>query len=406
MNKIVKIIIAVFSLIFIFSALPTEVYAAESNEVNVYLFWGDGCPHCAKEKEFINKILPKYPSVNYYNYEIYYNRANIVLMQEAADKLGADAGGVPFMIVGDKDFVGYAAGSTDIEIESRIKYCIENSCSDTVKSILVKEEEVKPAEVNQVEVKKNEPKIINLPLFGEIDAMNISLPLLSVLIGLVDGFNPCAMWTLLFLISLLLGLKDRKRMWILGLAFIIASAFVYFLFMAAWLQLILFLGFVVWLRVVIGLVATFAGGVNLRSYIKDKNNTGCKVTGSEKRQLVFVKMKAIAQQNSLWLALGGIILLAFAVNMVELLCSAGFPAVFTQVLSMSNLSTWQYYSYILMYIFFFMLDDIVIFAIAMFTLKATGISTKYSKWSKLIGGILMIAIGLILIFKPEWLMFG
>lgn len=406
MKNIIKIFLAAISLSIFFSFTPIDVFAAESNDVNIYLFWGDGCPHCAKEKEFLKNILPKYPNVKYYNYEIYYNRNNIALMQSAADKINADAGGVPLLIIGDEDIVGYAAGITDKEIESRIKYCSENKCSDAVNSILVKKEEAPKEETKKEEVKKNEPKIINLPIFGEIDAMNISLPLLSVLIGLVDGFNPCAMWTLLFLISLLLGLESRKRMWILGLAFIVTSAFVYFLFMAAWLQLILFIGFVVWVRIAIGLLATFAGGVNLRSYIKDKNNTGCKVTGSEKRQLVFAKMKAIAQQNSLWLALGGIILLAFAVNLVELLCSAGFPAIFTQVLSMSSLSNWQYYSYILLYIFFFMLDDMVIFAIAMFTLKATGISTKYSKWSKLIGGILMIIIGLILIFKPEWLMFG
>ena len=117
-------------------------------------------------------------------------------------------------------------------------------------------------------------------------------------------------------------------------------------------------------------------------------------------------MKLIVQQNSLWLALGGIIVLAFAVNLVELICSAGLPAVYTQVLALNDLATWQYYAYILLYVFFFMLDDLLIFFIAMITLKMTGITTKYSKVSRLIGGLAMLAIGLLLIFKPEWLMFG
>ncbi len=377
------------------------------NKLNIYLFWGNGCPHCAKEKTFLSKILPDYPTVTLNQYEVYYNSNNAELMQKVADKINVDAGGIPFLIIGDQEFVGYGEGATDKEIESRIKYCLDNSCPDSVYSV------INPSKVNKNKTNKtnnqdsSQKKIIKLPIIGEINALNFSLPILTVFMGTLDGFNPCAMWTLLFLISLLLGLNNRRRMWLLGVAFIAASAFVYFLFMAAWLQLILFLGFIVWVRALIGILATIGGGYNLKSYLDErKSNGGCKVVSGKKRQLVFAKMKAIAQQNSLWLALGGIILLAFAVNLVELVCSAGFPAVFTQVLSLSHLSPWQYYAYILLYIFFFMIDDIIIFAIAMFTLRATGISTKYGKWSKLIGGILMIVIGLLLIFKPEWLMFG
>ncbi len=405
MKKLVYIFIFVFAIIGMFGLSTAKVSAADN--LNIYLFWGDGCPHCAKEKDFLSDFLVNYPNVKLNKFEIYNNQSNVALMQDVADNLDVDASGVPFLIIGDKEYIGYAEGTTDKEIESRIEYCTKNSCPDTVGTIV----DVSNGEVNKApdEGKTNLPsdekKIIKLPFIGEIDAMSFSLPILTVFMGAVDGFNPCAMWTLLFLISLLLGMKSRRRMWVLGLTFIIASAFVYFLFMAAWLQLILFLGFVVWVRLAIGLLATTAGAFHIKSFFLDKDD-GCKVTGSEKRQLVFAKMKAIAQQNSLWLALGGIILLAFAVNLVELVCSAGFPVVFTQVLSMSGLSTWQYYGYILMYIFFFMLDDIIIFSIAMITLQATGISTKYGKWSKLVGGILMFAIGIILIFMPELLMFG
>ena len=114
----------------------------------------------------------------------------------------------------------------------------------------------------------------------------------------------------------------------------------------------------------------------------------------------------VVEKKRLWLALSGIILLAFTVNLVELLCSAGFPAIYTQILTLNHLAIWQYYGYLLLYIFFFMLDDLAIFIIAMLTLHLTGISTKYSRWSNLIGGILMVIIGLLLIFKHQWLMFG
>ena len=249
------------------------------------------------------------------------------------------------------------------------------------------------------------PEKMELPLIGEIETKDFSLPLLTVVLGLVDGFNPCAMWTLVFLIGLLLGLKDKKRMWIFGIVFIIFSAFVYFLFMVAWLNFILFIGMVNWVRVLVGLVALFGGGYSLREYYVNRDGK-CKVTDKEKRKRVFHKLEEITRRKSFWLALLGIILLAFAVNLVEAICSAGIPAIYTQILSLNNLGKLEYYLYILLYIFFFMLDDLVVFFIAMITLRITGGTTKYSKWSNLIGGALMLIIGLLLIFKPEWLMFG
>lgn len=411
MKKITKVLISIFLFAGILSLLPTNAYAA--GDLNIYLFWGNGCPHCAVEKTYLAEILPEYPNVKLNTYEIYNNQQNVKFMQKAADELNVNASGVPFLIIGDKEYVGFDEGTIGKDIKERLQYCTENSCPDSIAGIIHSSTKDTPQTEPAVESSKNETdtakaeKIINLPFLGEINALDFSLPLLAVIIGVLDGFNPCAMWTLMFLISLLLGMKSRRRMWALGVTFIVASATVYFLFMAAWLQLILFLGFVVWVRTLIGLIAVGGGSYSLFDYFKNRDKgAGCKVTGGEKRQLVFAKMKDIAHQNSLWLALGGIILLAFAVNLVELVCSAGFPAIFTQVLSLSNLPTWQYYAYIVLYIFFFMLDDIIIFTIAMFTLKATGMSTKYSQLSKVIGGALMLIIGLLLIFKPELLMFG
>ena len=168
---------------------------------------------------------------------------------------------------------------------------------------------------------------------------------------------------------------------------------------------LLFLGFIVWIRIIIGLVALGSGGYNLREWWVNRE-AYCKVTKNEKRQRIFTKLKEITQNKKFLMALGGIILLAFAVNLVEAICSAGLPAIYTQILTLSDLSTLGYYSYILLYILVFMLDDLIVFFIAMITLKAVGLSGKFSRASNLIGGILMLIIGLILIFKPEWLMFG
>ena len=125
-----------------------------------------------------------------------------------------------------------------------------------------------------------------------------------------------------------------------------------------------------------------------------------------KKQKIFGKLKSISQRKNLIFALLGIIVLAFAVNLLELVCSAGLPTVYTQLLTMSDLNTFQYYLYLLFYILIFMLDDMVIFVVAMKTLHSVGLNGKYARYSHLIGGVLMILIGLAMIFKPELIMFG
>lgn len=386
---------------------------ASENIVNIYFFWGEGCPHCEKEKIFLEKLKDKYPQVRVLDFEVWGNRDNLTLMTQFANKLEVDVRGVPFTVVGEHYIIGWMNEDyTGKQLEEAVNCALAKGCTDLGEGLIAQgdvNEEVKSATDEEEKVEKKEvvgiPEKMDLPLIGEIETKDFSLPLLTVVLGALDGFNPCAMWTLVFLISLLLGLKDRKRMWILGIVFIFTSAFVYFLFMAAWLNFILFIGMVTWIRIAIGLVALLGGGYSIREYIVNKDGN-CKVTNKEKRQKTFEKLKAITHKKNFWLAIGGIVLLAFAVNLVEAVCSAGLPAVYTQILSLNDLTKTQYYLYILLYIFFFMIDDLIVFFVAMTTLKMTGASTKYAKWSNLIGGILMVLIGLILIFKPELLMFG
>lgn len=384
-----------------------SVLAQDSEKVNIYFFWGEGCPHCAKEKPFLDKLEQKYSELEIHDYEVWNNYDNRQLMIDFGKKLNANISGVPFTVVGEQYIIGWLdEKNTGKQIEDAVKCAFHNNCRDVGIEINGSALASKQSEKTDVDSNSSPiPESMTLPLVGEVETKNLSLPLFTMLLGALDGFNPCAMWTLLFLISLLLGMKDRRRMWILGMTFIVASASVYFVFMAAWLNLLLFLGMIIWVRIIIGLIALTAGGYNLKEYFTNPQGA-CKVTGTEKRQKVFEKLKNITHQKSFYLALGGIILLAFAVNLVELICSAGLPAVYTQVLTLSNLANWQYYLYILLYIFVFMLDDLFVFVIAMTTLQMTGITTKYTRLSHLIGGILMLIIGLTLIFKPEWLMFG
>jgi glutaredoxin len=405
---------------------------AQNAPVNAYLFYGEGCPHCALEKQYLSGSLKnEFPDLRIFEYEIYRSKTNVELLLKVSEKLGVKVEGVPFLVIGDQHFIGFAESLSPQMIERRVKECSAGACTDSVAAI-VGVSPSQPAEPAVPEPKNDDPepdplnggvtdnpqpptepmpaeeqnreKKVTLPLFGEVNVAAFSLPMLTAIMGAMDGFNPCAMWTLLFLISLLLGMENRKRMWILGTAFIVASASVYFFFMSAWLNLILFLGFVTWIKILVGCLAILGGSYSLKEFFSDKTG-GCKIAGGERRTKTFDRLKLVVQQNSLWLALGGIVALAFAVNLVELVCSAGLPAIYTQVLALNGLQGWQYYLYILLYIFFFMLDDLFIFFIAMITLQMTGVTTKYARISRLVGGLVMLTIGLLLIFKPAWLMF-
>lgn len=396
-------------LTFLFSFFIAPVLAQEP--VTVYFFHGQGCSHCAKEEAFLNKLEKEKPEVQIKRYEVWFNAENRKLLSKVASALNINTGGVPITIVNSKAFYGYMDDNTTGQlILSAVEYCQAIKCEDEVATV-IKEFEKSSEPVKEIpqgytsEIPSNVlPEKIKIPFVGEIATKNLSLPLLTVIIGGIDGFNPCAMWILLFLISLLLVMKSRFRAWLLGSAFILASAISYFVFMSAWLNLFLFLGLVFWVRVLIGGIAIFAGAHQLRKHFSQK--TGCPASEHEKKLKLLDKIKNIIQTKKFALALGGIAILAFSVNLLELMCSAGLPAIYTQVLALSSLAKWQYYAYLLLYIFVFMLDDLIIFTVAMITLRFVGISTKYGRYSALIGGIIMLIIGVLLILKPGWLMFG
>lgn len=230
-----------------------------------------------------------------------------------------------------------------------------------------------------------------------IDYSQLSLPGLTIVLGLLDGFNPCAMWVLVFLLTLLINTKDRKKIWLIGGTFIFISGLVYYLFMAAWLNAFLFIGYLKIARIIIGVGAIIFGVINIKDAIKYRGQ--CKVGKS--RFKIIEKIKAILAPRALPASLLGVIFLAFTVNLFELLCSAGFPAIYTATLTMAHLPGWQYYLYLLAYIILYMLDDLIIFIAAVLTLRLLSLTHKFSFYSNLIGGLLMVILGLLLIFRPE-----
>ena len=396
-------------LLLVLFLFPIVCNAKEDNKVTLYLFHGDGCPHCAEEIEFLEKMEDKYSNLEIVKYEVWYNDDNATLLDKVKSSFGEKRQGVPTTIIGDTLIMGYS-DSIGNKIERAIKHYSEDEYTDYVAKVqdgtFNKEElEKEEKKFDKKEKKSDEEETIKLPIFGKVNLKKVSLVSAAVVIGLVDGFNPCAMWILLFLISVLIGMKDRKRMWTLGLTFLVTSALVYMLIMLSWIQIAVKITAVIWIRNIIAIIALVGAIINLRSYINSRKNGGCEVVDDKKRKNIFGKIRKFTSEKSFILAILGVMGLAVSVNLVELACSAGLPLVFTELLVLNNTSDFMKFIYTLIYILFFLIDDLIVFFIAMFTMKITGISTKYNKYSHLIGGIIMLLVGILLLFKPEWLMF-
>ncbi len=386
-NKALIIIFVIF--------LITISFVAAQNNVKIYFFYGEGCPHCAAEEKFLQKLEAKYPQLEVIRYETYYNKENADLFVKLSEACNTKAMGVPTTFIDEEAIVGF--DNEELRgrlIEEKIKFCIQYGCIDTMEKLK------EPG----CEVGDNET-IFTVPVIGKVDAKKVSLPFFTVIIGLLDGFNPCAMWVLCFLLTLLLYAKSRKKIVIIGSIFVFASGFVYFLFMAAWLNFFLLVGYVNILRVIIAIIAIVIGIINMKDFFYFKKGPSLTIPEKAKPTL-FKKMRSLVYAQALPAVILGTIVLAFTANTFELLCTAGFPAIYTRILTLNNLSSFTYYAYLALYNIVYVIPLAVIVTIFTITMGAHKFTDKQGRILKLIAGLLMLTLGLILLLKPALLSFG
>lgn len=243
----------------------------------------------------------------------------------------------------------------------------------------------------------------SLSVFGfDFSIKESSLFIAATIIGLVDGFNPCAMWVLIYLITLVSTLENKRKMFIIVGTFVATEAIMYFLILAGWLNLFQFIGFSRWILYIVGIFALWFGYESLDDFIKSGGKMVCEVGDVKSRKKTMIKIQEIVESPITIISLFAVIILAITINAIEFVCSAGLPAIFTQMLAISDVSVFAKYFYIFVYDFFFMLDDFIIFGLAFYAINSD-VFEKYSGISKLLGGIIMIIIGIILLFFPNLL---
>jgi len=333
------------------------------------LFVRAGCEHCARAEAFLDALAARHPDLRIERRDVAANPEALARLRSLAEAAGLQPA-VPAFHANGRLLVGFrSAETTGREIEALLLGA--------------------------------EAPVVDVPIFGRVRAGELGLPLFSLVLGLLDGFNPCAMWVLLFLLSLLVHLRSRRRMLIIGGTFIAVSGLVYYAFLAAWLNVFLWVGLARPVQLALGIAAAAMGSVHLKDALAPGRGPSLGIPESA-RPGIYARVRRVLYAENLAGALAAVALLALLVNAVELLCSAGLPARYTRVLTFHELPAPRYYAYLALYDAAYVLDDALVLAAAT-TLGGGKLQQRQGRWLNAASGALLVVLGALVALRPGWL---
>jgi hypothetical protein len=361
-------------------------------EVNIhlYFFWSKKCPHCLNARPYVEGVWAAYPWVTAHSHQLVGDQEKVRLYRDMARELGQDARSVPAFLLCDAMFTGFDAATTPPQIDRELRACREYLQShDNLDGYR------QPSSHAQL------PEI-SLPLIGVVDPDANNLLLITVLIAAVDAFNPCAFFVLMFLLSMMMRTGSRTRMLIVGGVFLFFSGLLYFLFMAAWLNLFRVIGGLGIITSIAGLIAIVAGLINVKDFFWFKQGVSLGIPEKAKPKL-YERMRGLLKTHSLYTLIPATIALALFANMYEFLCTAGLPMIYTRILTLSDLTNLQYYLYLLLYNVIYVLPMLAIVLVFAISLGGRKLQEREGRNMKLLSGMMMLALGAILLINPNLL---
>lgn len=380
----------------------------QAEKVVIYFFEGKGCPFCEKERVFLNEIKSRYKGLEIKEYEVWHNRESAVFMSKMLNAYGFKPQGVPVTFIGEKVFIGFSE-QIKADIKKTIDRCFSLGCPDPyekTQAVISQKEAAGDPKTGQTlseekPVTDNQTKL-DIPIIGSLEVSSMSLPVLTFLIAGLDSFNPCAFFVLFALLGLLAHAGSRKRIFLIGGIFVFFSGFIYFIFMAAWLNLFIFMGHVSGITTSAGIISLIISVVNIKDFFAFKKGFSLTIPESAKPGL-FDRMRKLMRSTSLVSILLGTIVLAVTANSYELLCTAGFPLVYTRILTLNELSTASYYSYLVFYNLVYVIPLLIIVILFTATFGKKKLTERQARLLKLMSGVMMFELGGLLLFKPELL---
>jgi thiol-disulfide isomerase/thioredoxin len=382
-------------------AAPAFWYGQASDgtpSVRLYYFWSPTCPHCQAAKPFVATLQQRLPWLELVSLSVKDNPPNARFYYDTAKSIGAEALSTPGFLFCRQAEIGYDAAETTGEyLVKQLEACRAKIVADPAAMNA-------PAPAAAAAAAKSAldgPGVV-VPLLGTVSADTWSLPVLTVVLAGVDAFNPCAFFVLLFLLSLLVHAKSRSRMLIVGGTFVLISGLAYFMFMAAWLNMFLLAGEMRIVTIAAGLLAVTIAAINVKDYFWFKAGPSLSIPESAKPGL-YKRMRSIATAGSFGPMLASTVLLAIVANSYELLCTAGFPMVYTRALTLAELEPWQRYAWLGAYNVIYVLPLLAIVLVFVKTMGQRKLTETEGRALKLVSGYMMGAFGAVLLFAPALL---
>ena len=370
---------------------PDAVLRRVAAACSIEVYTRRGCGRCGKAKDWLPELVAAYPGLRPVVLDLTADAGARMALADLVRRHKTAAASVPVFHLCDRLVVGFDRPEAMRPRLERILEPWTRPCRAPVG-------EDPPPQASA----GDDDEAVDVPWLGRLDPRQLGMPLFTVAIGLVDGFNPCAMWVLLLLLSILVNLRDRTKILAIAGTFVLVSGAAYFAFMAAWLSVFEWIGMLRPVQLALGGLAVVIGLVHVKDFFAFKQGPSLSIPESAKPG-IYARIRGIVNAENLPAAIGAAFVLAVLVNLVELLCTAGLPALYTGILTQRGYSTAARYGYLGLYIAAYMFDDAlmvagVVLSLARFKLQETG-----GRWLKLVSGGVILALGLTMLFKPEWL---
>jgi glutaredoxin len=370
--------------------------AASPGAEGLEMFVREGCPHCAEAERFIAKLRLEMPGLEVTIRDVSRDRLALERLEQLVAASPGAISGVPAFHRRGELLIGFVDEATS---GPRVRALLARgppaggaAPSDGLCAI--------GTEIPCASAPHPDAGGLDLPWIGRrVRVEDVGLPAFTIVIGLLDGFNPCSMWVLVLMISMLAVVGDRRRMVAIAGTFVVIQGIAYFAFMAAWLNLFLLIGVSRASEVVLGAIALVAGLIHVKDYFAFGRGVSLSIPAAAKPG-IYQRMRRLLHERSLAAAIAGTVALAVLVQLVELLCTSGLPALYTRILTTYRLDPWHYYGYMLLYNLMYMLDDVALLAIGVVTLSQARMQEKEGRLLKLVSGVVMLALGAYLIVSP------
>ena len=393
----------------------------------VTIFWGDiGCEQCEATEShhevlsgyphlgadaggqalsFLRDLEARYPGVEVTAYEVYLASANAATFEEVAASFGVEARGVPTIFIGDRVWEGFD-DTIAAQVSDYVQACLDTGCASSQgeAAAIVPGVSVGPAdgatEAGSALSAVPKANTIDVPILGTLDLGAQSLWVGTAVISFVDGFNPCSLWVLSILIALTLRTGSRKRIFAIGLIYITVTAAVYILFIAGLFTFLNVVEFLGWIQVAVSVLALFFAVVNIKDYFWYKEGISFTIADERKPGIYKRIRKVLNAGDSFWALAGATVGLGAGVSLVEFSCTAGFPVIWTNMMAAQNVRPLTFILLLLLYMMIYQIDELVIFGVAVATLKTSRLEEKHGRMLKLEGGTLMLTLAAVMLINP------